>query len=273
VRIDGDPRLQPAVDWNGNGQISGTDALDVNYDGAPGQSFSGANDFATMDLRQVGTRRAVGSEALSYSVIDPTTGVAPVPPAPAVGGGLSLDTGFGDLGFGDLGFGDLGFGDLGFGDLGFGDLGFGDLGFGDLGFGDLGVPADEALGPGDLNLDTAGSLGNAPNTLTAVSLKKNGGIQLAWFQPHVGIPLAYQVYRVEGASVTPTNFAARVQVANVAGTVTTITDISQALKPNRTYTYFVVATLPPPPDCTPTPAYNCVDNQQSSVSNFATVIF
>jgi len=34
-----------------------------------------------------------------------------------------------------------------------------------------------------------------------------------------------------------------------------------------------VATLPPPPDCTPTPAYNCVDNQQSSVSNFATVTF
>jgi hypothetical protein len=273
VRIDGDPRLQPAVDWNGNGQIGGTDVQDVNYDGEPGQSFTGSNDFATMDLRQVGARRAVGSEGLSYSVIDPTTGVAPVPPAPAVGGGLSLDTGFGDLGFGDLGFGDLGFGDLGFGDLGFGDLGFGDLGFGDLGFGDLGVPADEALGPGDLNLDTAGSLGSAPNTLTAVSLKKNGGIQLTWFPPNVGVPIAYQVYRVEGASVTPTNFAARALVANVAGTVTTITDTSQVLKPNRTYTYFVVATLPPPPDCTPTPAYNCVDNQQSSVSNFATVTF
>ncbi|RPH70251.1 MAG: hypothetical protein EHM78_12135 [Myxococcaceae bacterium] len=273
VRIDGDPRLLPAVDWNGNGQIGGTAALDVNYDGAPGQSLTGANDFATMDLRQVGARRAVGSQALSYSVIDPTTGVAPVPPAPAVGGGLSLDTGFGDLGFGDLGFGDLGFGDLGFGDLGFGDLGFGDLGFGDLGFGDLGVPADEALGPGDLNLDTAGSLGNAPNTFAATVLKHNGGIQLAWFPPHVGLPLAYQVYRVEGASVTPVNFAARAPVANVAGTVTTITDISQALKNNRTYTYFVVATLPPPPECTPTPAYNCVDNQQSSVSNFATVTY
>jgi hypothetical protein len=273
VRIDGDPRLLPGVDWNGNGQIGGTDVLDVNFDGTPGQSFTGANDFATMDLRQVGARRAVGSQSLSYSVIDPATGVAPVPPAPAVGGGLSLDTGFGDLGFGDLGFGDLGFGDLGFGDLGFGDLGFGDLGFGDLGFGDLGVPADEALGPGDLNLDTAGSLGNAPNSLTAIALKKNGGIQLAWLPPHVGGAIAYQAYRVEGASVTPANFAARALVANVPGTVTTITDISQALKPNRTYTYFVVATLPPPPDCTPTPGYNCLDNQQSSVSNFATVTF
>jgi hypothetical protein len=141
VRIDADPKLLPALDWNGNGTIAGTVAQDVNFDGVPGESFTGSNDFSTLDLRQVGARRAVGSEELSYSVIDPTTGVAPVPPAPAVGGGLSLDTGFGDLGFGDLGFGDLGFGDLGFGDLGFGDLGFGDLGFGDLGFGDLGVPA------------------------------------------------------------------------------------------------------------------------------------
>jgi len=272
VRIDGDPRLLPAVDWNGNGQIAGTDAQDVNYDGVPGQSFTGSNDFATMDLRQVGARRAVGSQAMSYSVIDPTTGVAPVPPAPAVGGGLSLDTGFSDLGFSDLGFSDLGFSDLGFSDLGIGDLGFSDLGYGELGYGDLGPPTDEPLGPGDLNLDTAGSLGNAPNFLTAVALKgKVGGVQLAWSAPNVGVPIAYQVYRVEGASVTPTNFAARALVANVAGTVTTITDISQVLKNNRTFTYFVVATLPPPPDCTPTPAYNCVDNQQSSVSNFATV--
>ena len=272
VRIDGDPRQLPAVDWNGDGRIGGAVSEDVNFDAEPGESFTGANDFATMDLRQVGARRAVGSEELSYSVIDPATGAPPVPPAPAVGGGLSLDTGFGDLGFGDLGFGDLGFGDLGFGDLGFGDLGFGDLGFGDLGFGDLGVPADEPLGPGDVNLDTAGSLANAPNALVATVLKK-GGVQLSWAAPNVGAPLAYQIYRVEGAAVNPTNFAARALVANVAGSIVSITDTSSALKHNRQYTYFVVATLPPPPACTPTPAYNCVDNQQSSVSNFATITF
>ncbi|MGZ6162759.1 MAG: hypothetical protein ACXWLS_05485, partial [Myxococcaceae bacterium] len=119
VRIDGDPRTGAGLDWNADGRITGTDAQDANFDGVTGQSFAGSNDFATMDLRQVGARRAVGSEAMSYSVIDPTTVTAPVPPRPAIGGGLSLDTGFGDLGFGDLGFGDLGFGDLGFGDLGF----------------------------------------------------------------------------------------------------------------------------------------------------------
>jgi hypothetical protein len=268
VRIDGDPRLLPGIDWNGNGTIGGTAVQDVNFDGVSGESFVGANDFSTLDLRQVGARRAVGSEELSYSVLDPSTGKPPVPPAPAVGGGLSLDTGFGDLGFGDLGFGDLGFGDLGFGDLGFGDLGFGDLGFGDLGFGDLGVPADEPLGPGDLNLDTAGSLGNAPNALSATVLKGKGGVQLAWAPPNLGTPTAYQVYRVEGASVTPTSFAARALVANVAGSLTTVTDTSSALKHNRSYTYFVVATLVSPVGC----QGNC-STQQSSVSNFATVTY
>ena len=266
VRIDADPRLLPALDWNGNGTISGAVAEDVNFDGIPGETFLGANDFSTLDLRQVGARRAVGSEELSYSVIDPATGVAPVPPAPAIGGGLSLDTGFGDLGFGDLGFGDLGFGDLGFGDLGFGDLGFGDLGFGDLGFGDLGVPADEPLGPGDLDLDTAGSLGNAPNALTATVLKGKGGVLLAWAPPNLGTPTAYQVYRVEGASVTPTNIAARVLVANVAGNITTVTDTSSTLKHGRQYTYFVVATLISPVGC----QSNC-STQQSGVSNFVTI--
>jgi hypothetical protein len=276
VRIDADPRLLPAVDWNGNGTISGPGAPvaeDVNFDGVPGQTFLGANDFSTLDLRQVGARRAVGSEDLSYSVVDPSTCTTPGTPCtppprtdPAVGGGLSLDTGFGDLGFGDLGFGDLGFGDLGFGDLGFGDLGFGDLGFGDLGFGDLGVPQDGPLGPGDLDLDTAGSLGNAPNALAATVLKGKGGVLLVWVAPNLGTPTAYQVYRVEGAGVTPTNFAARVLVANVAGNVKTVTDTSSTLKHGRQYTYFVVATLISPVGC----QSNC-STQQSGVSNFVTI--
>ena len=224
VRIDGDPRSGAGLDWNADGRITGADAQDANFDGVVGQSFAGSSDFATLDLRQVGARRAVGSQAMSASVIDPATGMPPVPPAPAVGGGLSLDSGFGDLGFGDLGFGDLGFGDLGFGDLGFGDLGFGDLGFGDLGFGDLGVPADEALGPGDLNLETASSFGAAaPSALTAVPPSRDcGGVRLTWTPPNVGTVKTYQVYRVKGANVTPEAFARRVLVAVVPGTVTTV---------------------------------------------------
>jgi len=206
-------------------------------------------------------------------VVDPTTGVAPVPPAAAIGGGLSLDSGYGDLGYGDLGYGDLGYGDLGYGDLGYGDLGYGDLGYGDLGYGDLGVPANEPLGPGDVNFDTAGSLANAPSSLTATSLKGHKGIQLAWQAPNVGTPLSYQVYRVTGTGVTPSSFAARTLVANVAGAVTSLVDASKLLQPNTAYTYFVVATLPPPPRCVPTATYNCVGNIQSGISNFATATY
>src|SRR5262249_55968553 len=155
VRIDGVASASTSLDWNANGQIAGIDSQDANFDGVTGEVFAGPTDSNPLALRQVGARRAIGSSSLSYSVIAPATGVPPVPPAPAVGGGLSLDTGFGDLGFGDLGFGDLGFGDLGFGDLGFGDLGFGGLGVGDLGFGDLGIHSHGTLGPGDRRPETA----------------------------------------------------------------------------------------------------------------------
>jgi hypothetical protein len=273
VLVDADPRLGSGADWNADGKVAGTASQDVNFDGSQGEALSGANDFATMDLRQVGARRPVGSLSLSYSVVDPTTGVAPVPPAPAIGGGLSLDAGYGDLGYGDLGYGDLGYGDLGYGDLGYGDLGYGDLGYGDLGYGDLGVPADEPLGSGDVSLDTAGSLANPPYALAATALKGNGGIQLVWHAPNVGTPLAYQVYRVDGTGVTPSNFPLRALVANVPSTVTSLVDTSGSLKHNNTYTYFAVATLPPPSGCVPSSTYNCVDNIQSGISNLATVTY
>jgi hypothetical protein len=262
-----------AIDWNGDGTIAtaALAPLDINFDGTVQTLNPGSNDFATMDLRQVGGRRSIGSQKLSQSVVDPTTGA--VPPTP-IGGGLSLDAQPGDLGYGDLGYGDLGYGDLGYGDLGYGDLGYGDLGYGDLGYGDLGVPADEPLGPGDLNLDTAGSLGNAPSGLTATLLKKDGDgdgddddeddcekrvIQLDWLAPHVSTSVGYQVYRVAGASVTPANFAKRVLVANLkTGQFTSAIDTG--IKKHGTYTYFVVATVNGP-----------TGTVQSGASNFATI--
>jgi hypothetical protein len=301
VRIDGSSTAGTPLDWNGDGVISGTDSQDANLDNTANQTFTGASDYATMDLRQVGARRAIGSQAISYSVLDPN-GNLPVPPAPAVGGGLSLDTGFGDLGFGDLGFGDLGFGDLGFGDLGFGDLGFGDLGFGDLGFGDLGIPFDETLGPGDLTLETAVSTsgGGAPSGLTAV-VQAGGGddhdhqqgrghdcddgrhhgaghgcddesVLLQWNASNVGSPISYQVFRIPGGAVTPASLAKRVLVATVPGNVTSFTDTSKLGDGDHDqddlFTWFVVATLPKP-DCTPTTGNGCT--LQSSPSNFATL--
>lgn len=280
VRVDADPRARGpstpnAVDWNGDGTIAGSAVIDANFDGTLGALGAGANDFATLDLRQTGARRAIGSPTLSRSVVDPATGLPPGGGALPIGGGLSLDAGYGDLGYGDLGYGDLGYGDLGYGDLGYGDLGYGDLGYGDLGYGDLGygdlgygdlgVPAEEPLagevplGEGDLNLDTAGALANAPSALTATGLKPRA-IRLTWLAPHVGAALSYQVYRVEGTGVTASNVARRLLVGNVPGGFTSIDDV--AVKNNVTYTYFVVATLPNPEGA---------GTIQSGVSNYATL--
>jgi hypothetical protein len=273
VRVDADARTGDAIDWNADGDTLDFSRQDANFDGTPDQVQAGASDYATMDLRQVGSRRAVGSESVHESVIDSVTG-------DAVGGGLSLDTGYGDLGYGDLGYGDLGYGDLGYGDLGYGDLGYGDLGYGDLGYGDLGygdlgygdlgVPADvddPLAALGDLNLDTAGSLANAPSGLVGTRLKGKAGIQLDWLGPTVGTALTYEIYRVVGTNVTPANFAQRVLVANISAQFTSITDAS-SLKNNTAYTYFVVATLAPLPDC----GTSCT-NLRSGTSNFATVVY
>ena len=219
----------------------------------------------------------MSSQQLSYSVVDPVTGIAPHPPEPAIGGGLSLDTGYGDLGYGDLGYGDLGYGDLGYGDLGYGDLGYGDLGYGDLGYGDLGAPEpDGTLGTGEVSLDTAITLGNTPTGLTAEVVcpsedrdhphtecdkdrkeKEDDGVRLNWQAPNVGAVLRYKVFRVTGTSVTPQNLASRALIATVPGDVTSLIDESR-LKRGTSYTYFVVATLP---------------TLQSGASNFATVKF
>ena len=67
---------------------------------------------------------------------------------------------------------------------------------------------------GDLNLETAGALGNAPTGLAATALKK-GGILLQWSAPHVGTVVSYDVYRVIGTSITPQNFATRLAIGPI----------------------------------------------------------
>ena len=276
VRVDAAPRSNGAIDWSADGQIVGTASQDANFDGltptdpAGPQTFLGADDFATLDLRQTGARRPIGSASVSYDVVDPLTGVPPAPPLFAVGGAFSLDTGYGDFGYGDLGYGDLGYGDLGYGDLGYGDLGYGDLGYGDLGYGDLGVPSenDDAQGLGDLNLETAGSLGNAPTGLAATALKK-GGILLQWSAPHVGTAVSYDVYRVIGTSITPQNFATRLAIGPIDASTAFVTD-NNDLKRNVTYTYIVVANLVPTADCQAAPGSSVC---RSGASNYATVTY
>jgi hypothetical protein len=203
----------------------------------------------------VGARRSLGSRNLSYSVVDPVTGVAPTAPAPPLGGGFSVDATLADLGPGVLGYGDLGYGDLGYGDLGYGDLGYGDLGYGDLGYGDLGAPIGGAS-QGDATPTVAVSVGaGKPNALTAKS--SSSGVQINWTAPSVGTVVNYQLYRVIGSTITPTNLASKVLVATLSGNTTQFFDSvghrSRRSDSDRdcksggtTYTYFVVATFTNP---------------------------
>jgi hypothetical protein len=257
VARDAIPGAAGAIDWNANGIIAGTQSQDANFNGVAHETFSGANDYATLDLRQIGARRSIGSRTLSYSVVDPATGIAPTPPAPPLGGGFSVDTLITDLGKGVLGFGDLGYGDLGYGDLGYGDLGYGDLGYGDLGYGDLGAPIDGPASKGEPTPAVAVSAGaGKPSALTAAASSK--GVQLTWAAPPVGTVISYQLYRVTGNTVTPANFQSRVLVATLPGTATQFFDaIGQRSghedsddecrgDGSSTYTYFIVATFTNP---------------------------
>ena len=254
VRIDGTSvPAAPAIDWNADGTIaSGLFAQDVNFSGVcpagsscpptpldPLTDFgAGSDDFAVMDLRQVGGRRGTGSER--------------------IGGAMSLDMGFADVGFADVGFGDVGFADVGFADVGFADVGFGDVGFADVGFGDVGFGdvgfADVGAPLGDLDMETATALGNAPHSLKAVVGKQT--ITLDWKAPHVGAPFNYELYRVIGTAVTPATLGSRVLLGPVPATGPT-TFVDATVKNNTTYTYFVIA--------------NLSDATQTGTSNMVTV--
>jgi hypothetical protein len=212
------------IDWNADGMIDRVNPVqDITFDGSIAALSAGSNDWAGLDLRQVGGRRNVGSRRLA--------------------GALSLDVGFGDVGFGDVGFGDVGFGDVGFGDVGFGDVGFGDVGFGDVGFGDvgfgdLGAPLDDPV-TGDVTYDTAKSVVAAPNLLKPVVDKYD--VCLTWRQPTVGRAYSYDIYRVTGSSVTPANFATRVLLKTTLDPNTSFVD--KHIKHDTAYTYFVTALL------------------------------
>jgi hypothetical protein len=101
IRLEG-PLVAGAIDWNDNGIIDPGTLIpqDINFNGSTSDStFTGFNDWAAVDLRQIGARRGV----FGFSV--------------DVGGDLSLDTGGGDLSLDTGGGGDISLDTGGGGDL------------------------------------------------------------------------------------------------------------------------------------------------------------
>ena len=202
---------------------AGTYSQDINFNLGPNRfltpatltdgPFSGFNDWANIDLRQVGSRRNVVSSGL--------------------GGPMSLDMGLGDFGLGDFGLGDFGLGDFGLGDFGLGDFGLGDFGLGDFGLGDFGLGAPE------LDLETAlGATGaGAPHSLTAAMGGRNlRDVLTRWAAPPVGDVATYEIFRVAGL---PSDIGSATRIGTVPATLTEFFDTQ--VQRRRTYTYFVIA--------------------------------
>jgi hypothetical protein len=221
ARVDGQAIVGP-IDWNANGSTQvNSIAQDVNFSGSFGGLNQGVNDWNLIRLRELGGRRNVG--------------------------GWSDDSGFWDTGFWDTGATDPGFWDTGFWDTGFWDTGFWDTGFWDSGFWDTGAENDTDAPIGELELDTAGAVGNAPGYITAEK-SGNKDVLLKWIAPNVGAADVdyYEVYRLEGSVITPINLAARVRIggdiappANPSVTVVSATDTTS--KNNVVYLYIVLA--------------------------------
>ncbi|HEY7534131.1 MAG TPA: hypothetical protein VH681_15275, partial [Nitrospiraceae bacterium] len=104
VRVDG-PAVGEPIDWNfDKDTIDEVIDQDLNFNGVINEDSSrlrGSNDWASIRLNQLGSRRNVGGWFLEPDTADPGHSVAYMGP-------LSLDVGRGDLGRGDLGRGDLG---------------------------------------------------------------------------------------------------------------------------------------------------------------------
>ncbi|MEO5896761.1 MAG: hypothetical protein ABIS06_13770 [Vicinamibacterales bacterium] len=257
VRVDA-TLATASIDWlndgGGNTGNSFFDSItgayrfsDVNFDGnhnptspaaaAPGGPLNGSNDWLVIrsrGLRQLASRPNMGLASLDMSV---------------------ADLGRGDPGRGDPGRGDPGRGDPGRGDPGRGDPGRGDPGRGDPGRGDPGAPPDQ----GDLTLEHANAIFNGPYALTAAKVAKT--VVLNWQAPQVMLPgvtiVSTTAYRVQGATITPANWANRVQVGLALGSATSIIDVKPLS--NKQVTYVVVVDFS--------------DGTRSGISNTVTITY
>ena len=205
------------IDWNHDGAATpGTLPNDINFSGPDGvnasPSFRDSNDWASLNLQQIGARLNVN--------------------------GLSTDVGVNDLGVNDLGVNDLGVNDLGVNDLGVNDLGVNDLGVNDLG----------AIDAGDVDYETAilstidSPPGPSPDcpTCGVYAVNKIDRVTLSWTAPATGSVASYNIYRIAPGSPLPI-FIKNVTGLQATGTADDI--IGATTLYNVNYTYFVTSVV------------------------------
>jgi len=237
VRVDGTTLTPTPLDWNEDGNTSESGlSQDINFDGTtitnpPSPAFQGFDDWDNLNLQQVGARRGASGTSLDVG--------------PGQDSGDDLGIAGGGLG---IAGGGLGIADGDFGIAG-GELGIAGGGLGIAG-GGLGI-AGGGLG-GELDFDTAKSLGNAPNALAAAVVGLN--IDLAWTPPNVDVKNVdhYTVWRITCPknSTLATCTVSPSEVPVQVGTPTPATPLCDSgfnfcdttTKNNVLYLYFVTAT-------------------------------
>jgi hypothetical protein len=246
-RIDGTSVNTSSLDWDNEGSLLLSNSVppqDINFDGtiaaAPG--YQGYNDWAKVNLQQVGARRGAAGSSDDLS--------------PGQDMGDDLGIAGGDLG---IAGGDLG---IAGGDLG---IAGGDLG---IAGGDLGIAGGD-LG-GELDFETAKAVPSAPSALMAAAV--TDGVDLKWSPPNVGTAASYTVWRAMCTSGTTVATCTNTGPAPLATSVspTAVCDTSFNYCDNLTtsstdddafYLYFVTATFNDVPATTSGPSNQVVQTE------------
>jgi hypothetical protein len=207
--------------------------LDTTYDGKIEMQMRGYNDWAALDLRQIG---ATGSDVAGGGIL-------------GNGGGL-LGNGGGILGNGGGILGNGG-GILGNGG---GILGNGG---GILGNGGGILGNGGGVGNGEITREAANSVTRPPKNLVgAVTASPPRYIQLNWMAPSFGQIGAYNIYRAVNGTPTPPAYA------TVTGTPPATSYLDTNVFCGPTYTYFTTAILAgtnPPQESAPSNAVSLTD--------------
>jgi Bacterial Ig domain len=250
VRVDGPGVVGASIDWDLNPSTT-TSAQDVNFDGTPSGLNAGSNDWATLRLNQLGTRRNVL--------------------------GLSVDVGRDGLGTGETlgrdGLGRDGLGRDGLGRDGLGRDGLGRDGLGRDGLGRDGLGRDglgrDGLGVGEVDDSIAAASGYAPPNQLAAIVRGGTGttcnpslpaadchrVQSSWKVPNVGTVSRYLVQRYRTLDPAQAKTAVGQPVPAVQGTTDYSLADAQELLHATSYTYVIASefvdndnnTLTPPP--------------------------
>jgi hypothetical protein len=211
VRLEG-PLVPGAIDWNNDNTTESNLSQDINFNGNADPPFTGFNDWANLDLRQIGARRGVFgfSEDVWGTLDDGSSG--------------TLDDGSsGTLDDGSSGTLD-------------------DGSSGTLDDGSSGLESD---------FDRANSTVDSPFNLICPDcvsmsgslLENNKSVKLSWTPPDFGRIRTYLIWRANTTNgpISPTNLPVNIAKVTGAPPPTTFTDTT--VKNGNTYTYFVTAAL------------------------------